>query len=104
MGIFDAPVAAMLKSAGEKWTTTIKGSSVSLYGIFDAENRIEDDGTGMAVIRDGSVLTCLYSIAKDFTLPSQTLVSPDGTEWRVKERLKIEDGVLSRCTLVEVPE
>lgn len=102
MGLFDAPTAMMLRTVGELWTANYDGSSVSFYGTFDAENILQDDASGQPIVVTGSVLVCLSSIASNFTPETQVVVDPNGVQWRVREVLKVDDGILSRCTLVEV--
>jgi hypothetical protein len=102
MSIFTKDVTSQLKNVGDLWTTSIDGSCISFYAIFDAENKLETDGTGMTVIIQGSSLICETSIAKQFQT-NQVIEDQDGLFWYVREHLKQDDGYLSRCSLTEQP-
>jgi hypothetical protein len=99
---FNRALAFMMKRTGDQWTTTLNEECVTFNGIFDAENRLEDDATGNSVLITGSVLTVETSIAKHFAF-NQALTDDTGTVWYCREVLKIDDGALSRCTIVESP-
>jgi hypothetical protein len=90
----------MLRVAGEDWQALIPNNEcVTFRAIFDTENRLEDDRTGMPVLIAGSVITCLSSVASEF-VRGMKLKSPTDVTWYVREVLKMDDGVLSRVTIV----
>lgn len=88
----------MLKRTGNRWTATIDGEPLEFYGVFDAENRLEDDNTGLPVLIAGSVVTVESSVARRFDY-NQELTDSDGGVWYVREVIKTDDGSLSRCNL-----
>jgi len=91
-----------LKMAGTKWKTDVDGECISFYGIFDAENRLETDDTGMQVLIAGSAVTLKSEIAEKFVF-NQQLIDEKDTVWFVREVMKMEDGALSKCNITEKP-
>lgn len=103
MSIWTRAINYQLRKMGSVWEATIDGECQQFYGIFDAENRLQEDGSGMQVLIAGSVLTVNSDIAKHFGFNHQ-LKDERGTVWYCREVLKVDDGALSRCTLTEKPE
>lgn len=100
MSLFTKGLNRMLRVAGEDWQALIPNDEcVEFKAIFDSENRLEDDATGMPVLITGSVITCLTSVADRF-VRGMTLKSPTDMSWYVREVLKVDDGALSRVTIV----
>jgi hypothetical protein len=91
----------LVKRMGEKWL--ISGSVVPFYGIFDAENKLQTDNSGQDVIIAGSTVTVttptvvLYNLAYGRPI---TRVS-DGAVWLVRESLKVDDGLLTRISIMD---
>lgn len=103
MSVFTRQTEMMLKRTGDLWETQIDNECVSFYAVFDAENRLEDDNTGLPVLIQGSVITVLSSVAKKFTF-GQELTDNNDDVWTVREVMKMDDGFLSRVTVVEKGE
>lgn len=90
----------MLKRTGDQWSTQTDNECVPFWAVFDAENRLEDDNSGLPVLIQGSVITVLSSVAKKWTY-GQELEDHNGDVWTVREVIKVDDGTLSRVTVVE---
>lgn len=91
-----------LRMAGTKWKADVEGECLSFYGIFDAENRLETDDTGMQVLIAGSKVTVKSDLAEKFTF-NHELTDENDTVWYVREVMKMEDGALSICNITEKP-
>lgn len=102
MSLFTKYLNCSIRRLGSLWETSIANECVKFYGVFDAENRLEVDGSGMNVLVAGSALQCETRIAKDFAY-NQPLTDEHGTIWYAREVMKIDDGAISRVVLVEDP-
>ena len=98
MSVFTRQNEAMLRRAGDVWTATIDNELVEFFAVFDAENRLEDDSSGLPVLIAGSVLTTLYSTAKKLSF-GQELTDSDESVWTVREVVRTEDGTLARVNI-----
>lgn len=96
--LFQKSTAMMLRRTGDLWSAELDGEFTEFYGVFDAENRLEDDNTGMPVLIAGSVVTVLTSVAKKFSFDHE-LTDQNGSIWLCREVVRIDDGFLSRCHL-----
>lgn len=101
MSAFDRFITSAFRRVGSLWEASIDSECTTFYGVFDAENRLESDATGMNVIIAGSVLHAPTSIAHKLTY-GQTITDDKGKEWIVRDILRIDDGAVSRISLVEV--
>jgi hypothetical protein len=99
MSIWKRGITTMLRRTGEEWTAIVDDEAVTFYAVFDQENRLED-ANGQTVLIAGSVLTMETSVAKRFSY-NTTLTNPDGDTWYVREKLKVDDGLLSRVSITE---
>lgn len=100
MTIWTQQAATLLKPPmGESWSAS--GSSSIFYGIFDQENRLDTDTSGQTVIIAGSVVTVLTSDATSFAFGTKLVRAVDNKIWTVGEKLKVDDGILSRLTVTE---
>lgn len=102
MSVFTKHLKTQLKRCGTLWNTDIDNECVSFYAVFDSEQTVQTDTTGLTALITGCVLTMETDIAVNLAY-NQILNDENEKQWYAREVTMIGDGSESKITLVEVP-
>jgi hypothetical protein len=97
--IWTKQATKLIKKTGELWRQSDTQSD--FWAIFDAQNLLQADTSGQTVVIAGSTLTVISSVGVLLTYGTPIERLSDHSGWYVRESLKIDDGLLSRVSIVE---
>jgi hypothetical protein len=90
-----------LKWTGELCTAVIQNAPTTFYGVLDHKREYTGDNYGRDVPVDMITLTLTSEIANQLTV-GQT-ITIGSTNYQLRDRLAMDDGVLSVCDVAKVP-
>lgn len=102
MSVFAKHLNTYLKRTGAKWTADVEGARTEFYGVFDAAESVETDNAGKDVVMSNTTVLVKTSVARHFGFKHE-LTDDQEQVWYCYETLKQDDGLLSKCVLVEKP-